>query len=75
MTATPQLRRCPFCRTATGRMIDDTPKQRLYECEDCFAVEVISKGEQRTDGKICPWWYHGWQHPDGRAIDADGRAA
>jgi hypothetical protein len=66
-------RTCSFCRRLSGHTIEDTPKQILTECRECFAVEVISKGEQRTDGKICPWWYHGWHHPDGRVIDADGK--
>jgi len=65
MLASPQIRRCKFC-SGPGVMIEDGPRRRLYECPECFAVEVISKG----DGS---WWYHGWQHPDGRAIDADGR--
>ena len=63
---TKPLRHCPFCRTLSGCMLDDTPKQRLYECRNCFAVEVITKGNGS-------WWYHGWQRPDGLAINADGR--
>lgn len=61
-----EIRRCPLCRTDSGHMIEDTPKQRLYECRECFAVEVITKGKSS-------WWYHGWEHPDGRRVDGNGK--
>ncbi len=59
-------RHCPFCKTQTGHMMADAPKRRLYECLTCFAVEVISKGGSS-------WWYHGWEHPDGRKVDGSGK--
>lgn len=61
-----QRRDCPFCRVPAF-LADDNPLRRLYECRTCFAVEVISKGGT--------WWYHGWEHPDGRRVDAAGRTS
>lgn len=66
MTATKL--RCPFCKS-DAHLMDDTPAQRLHECRSCFAVNVVSKGNGGA------WWYHGWEHPDGRRVNADGKAS
>ena len=65
-------RKCGFCGS-NAPVMEETEKQKLYECHQCFSVYVISKGEKRTDGAINSWWYHGWHHPDGRKINGDGQ--
>lgn len=65
-------RKCAFCG-GHAPVMEDRATQKLYECHKCFSVEVITKGRKREDGAIYPGWYHGWFHPDGRSINADGK--
>lgn len=58
-------RQCGLCK-ALLVMTEDGPKQRLYTCNSCEAVEVVTKGGTS-------WWYHGCVRPDGTARDGDGR--
>ena len=58
------VRVCKFCGT-DGRLTRDDGL-RLYECDGCGAVEVISTSS-------LSWWYYGWTRPDGTNIDADGK--
>ncbi len=56
-------RYCGFCgREAT--LQSDTEKQRLYACDECDAVETISKSSGGA------WWYHGWKRSDGAKLRA-----
>ncbi len=57
-------RHCLLCGGPV-EMMEDTGKRRLYECPECEAVEVITKGKNS-------WWYHGCVRPDGIACNGDG---
>lgn len=58
-----KIRRCGFCQSGST-ITADTDKQRKYTCDECGAVETITKG------KNAGWWYHGWKHEDGRKLRA-----
>jgi hypothetical protein len=50
-------------------MVEDTARLRLYHCDQCGAMEVISKGVTSP-----AWWYHGAVRPDGSKISGGRRS-
>ena len=60
-------RKCLMCWNPEVDMILDTAERRLYDCDQCGATEIITKGNGS-------WWYHGAIRPDGHGIDGDGKA-
>ena len=53
-------RKCAFCR-GVAPQTHDNATHRLNECEGCGADFLVTKGKTS-------WWYHGWEHPDGRRL-------
>lgn len=53
-------RKCGFCG-GDAPQTHDTDQHRLYECSACGADYLVSKGKSS-------WWYHGWEHTDGRRL-------
>ena len=50
-------RRCGCCKQPSVFVDHDSPKSRVMVCDDCGAIEVISKGKTS-------WWYHAAQLPE-----------
>lgn len=51
------MRKCILCKGPNCHVDRDTSAFRVYVCDDCCGMEIISKG----DGKA--WWYHGARQP------------
>lgn len=64
LRADPKTHPCPFCGGAS--MMADAPTERTYTCNNCAAVETITKGTNPRAG----WWYHGWEAASGAAMRA-----
>jgi len=50
--------KCGICSGDHVSVARDNAARRVYECDDCTAFRVITKGNGTA------WWYHDWKKPE-----------